>query len=150
MFERIRERISSAHLIAFAALAVALSGTAYAATKIDTDDIKNKAVTKQKLDKAAVSTNRIVDGAVRAAKLGGIREVEDTTTVTQNTNGGVTVDCNTDERVIGGGYESTPSVPNTQIFLAVEDKRDGNGWRVFGQAIGANQNLTVYAYCLET
>lgn len=51
------------------ALAVALSGTAWAATKIDTEDIKSKAITKKKLDTAAVTTKKIADGAVKEAKI---------------------------------------------------------------------------------
>ena len=40
-------------VIGLIALAVALSGTAWAATKIDTEDIKSKAITSKKLDTAA-------------------------------------------------------------------------------------------------
>ena len=56
-------------VIGLLALAVALSGTAWAATKIDTEDIKSKAVTKKKLDTAAVTTKKIADGAVSSAKV---------------------------------------------------------------------------------
>ena len=58
-------------VISLIALAVALSGTAWAATKIDTEDIKSKAITTKKLDTAAVTTKKIADGAVTSAKLAG-------------------------------------------------------------------------------
>lgn len=56
-------------VIALIALAVALGGTAWAATKIDTGDIKSKAVTSKKLDTAAVTTKKIADSAVTSAKI---------------------------------------------------------------------------------
>lgn len=56
-------------VVSLIALAVALSGTAWAATKIDTEDIKSKAITSKKLDTAAVTTKKLADGAVKEAKL---------------------------------------------------------------------------------
>jgi len=41
MISKLRGRVSSAHVIALAALFVALGGTAFAASKIGTNDIKN-------------------------------------------------------------------------------------------------------------
>jgi hypothetical protein len=60
---------SPALLIALLALFVSIGGVGYAASKIDTNDIKNKAVTKPKIDKQAVTTNRIADQAVKTKKL---------------------------------------------------------------------------------
>lgn len=145
MFEQIRKRLSSAHLIAFAALVVALSGTAYAATKIDTDDIKNKAVTKQKLDKAAVSTNRIVDGAVRAAKLGSITEVEETSPPAAVPAITATAECPSGTTVISGGFRVDP----TGNVRVERDRRDDNGWQADGVASAPGDTITAYAYCLE-
>jgi hypothetical protein len=51
------------------ALAVALTGTAWAATKIDTKDIKSKAITSKKLDTAAVTAKKLADKAVTSSKL---------------------------------------------------------------------------------
>jgi hypothetical protein len=79
MISKLRGRVSSAHVIALAALFVALGGTAFAAATIGTDDLKNGAVTAKKLHKkavrvkkirnGAVKTKKIADGAVRRAKL---------------------------------------------------------------------------------
>ena len=64
MISKLRGRVSSAHVIALAALFVALGGTAFAAATIGTNDIKNQAVTKPKIAKKAVTTGRIADQAV--------------------------------------------------------------------------------------
>jgi hypothetical protein len=62
---------SPALIVALIALFVSIGGVGYAASKIDTNDIKNKAVTKPKIDKQAVSTNRIVKQAVKPSRLAG-------------------------------------------------------------------------------
>jgi hypothetical protein len=55
--------------VALLALIVAIGGTAVAATKIGTNQIKNNAVTKKKIKKKAVSTNRLAAKAVKTGKL---------------------------------------------------------------------------------
>ena len=65
-----RLRPSPALIIAVIALFVSIGGVGYAASKIGTNDIKNQAVTKQKIAKKAVSTNRIADGAVKTKRIG--------------------------------------------------------------------------------
>jgi hypothetical protein len=69
MFSNLRGRITSAHVIALAALFVALGGTAFAAATIGTNDIKNGAVTKQKLHSKAVTTRKIAPQAVTTGKI---------------------------------------------------------------------------------
>lgn len=56
-------------VVAMIALAVAIGGTAIAATKIGTKQLKNNAVTTKKIKKKAVATDRIKDKAVTAGKL---------------------------------------------------------------------------------
>ncbi len=65
------ERPTPGFVIGVIALAVALSGTAWAATRIDTEDIKSKAITKKKIDTAAVTTKKLADGAVSTDKIAG-------------------------------------------------------------------------------
>jgi hypothetical protein len=145
MFEYVRRRLSSAHLIAFAALVVALGGTAYAATKIDTEDIKSKAVTKKKLDTGAVSTNRLADGAVRAVKLGPITEVEETSPPATAPPITATADCPAGTTVISGGFRVDP----TTNVTVERDRREDNGWQADGVASAPGDTITAYAYCLE-
>src|SRR5215217_6427885 len=64
-----RFRPSPALVISLIALFVSVSGVAWAAATIGTNDIKNGAVTTQKLHNNSVNTQKLVDGAVSAAKL---------------------------------------------------------------------------------
>jgi hypothetical protein len=56
-------------VISILALFVALGGSAYAATKIGTKDIKANAITAGKIKKNAVTTNKIKKEAVTGAKI---------------------------------------------------------------------------------
>lgn len=79
MKSRIGKHFSSAHAIALLALFVAVGGTAYAATKIGTNQIRNGAVTAAKIKNnaivpakvkaKAIGTGKLADGAVTASKL---------------------------------------------------------------------------------
>lgn len=62
-------RPSPAMVVALVALFVALGGSAYAATKIGTKQLKSGAVTAAKIKKDAVTTVKIKNGAISAAKL---------------------------------------------------------------------------------
>jgi hypothetical protein len=62
-------RPSPALVIALVALFAALGGSAYAATKIGTKQIKNGAITASKLKKEAVTAAKIKNGAISGAKL---------------------------------------------------------------------------------
>lgn len=64
-----RTRPSPASLLALIALVAALAGTAYAAKKIGTNQLKNGAVTTKKLKKGAVKPAKLADAAVTTAKL---------------------------------------------------------------------------------
>jgi len=59
MISKLRGRISSAHVIALTTLFVALGGSAFAAATIGTNDIKDGAVTKDKLHKNAVNSTKV-------------------------------------------------------------------------------------------
>jgi hypothetical protein len=70
MISKLRGRVSSAHVIALAALFVAIGGTAFAAATIGTHDIQNGAVTAKKLHKKAVRAKKIKNQAVKTKKIG--------------------------------------------------------------------------------
>src|SRR5919204_655399 len=118
MISKLRGRVSSAHVIALVALFVALGGSAFAAAKIGTKDIKNGAVTAKKIRNQAVKTKKIADGAVGNAKihsaavthgkLAGTEEGVATRTVPPNGTLNVTVDCPTGDQAISGGYTTPP------------------------------------------
>jgi hypothetical protein len=65
----LKRRPSPALAISLIALFVALGSGAYAASKIDTQDIRKKAVTTPKLDGKAVSKQKIAGKAVTGAKV---------------------------------------------------------------------------------
>jgi hypothetical protein len=60
---------SPALVVALVALFVALGGVGYAASKIDTADIENGAVTAKKLHKRAVTSAKVRNGGIRAPDL---------------------------------------------------------------------------------
>lgn len=63
------KRPSPALVISLLALFVALGGSAYAAQKIGTKEIKNNAITPAKIKKGAVTTPKIKDNAITGAKI---------------------------------------------------------------------------------
>jgi hypothetical protein len=56
-------------VVAIVALVAAITGTAYAATKVGTKQLKNKAVTTKKIKNGAVTGAKLAAGAVTGAKL---------------------------------------------------------------------------------
>lgn len=62
-------RPSAALVVGVIALIAALAGGAYAATKVDTTDLKSKAVTTKKIDGQAVTTQKIAKEAVTTKKI---------------------------------------------------------------------------------
>lgn len=82
------KRPSPALVISIVALFVALGGSAYAATKIGTKDIKANAITTGKIKKNAITTAKIKKDAVTGAKVneGTLGTVPSATTATNATN----------------------------------------------------------------
>ncbi len=67
---RIRDHLTYANVMAtIAVFGVVAGGGAYAASKIDTPEIANKAITAKKLDGQAVKTSKLRSGAVTSEKL---------------------------------------------------------------------------------
>ena len=69
MISKLRGRMSSAHVIAMAALFVALGGSAFAAATIGTSDIKDGAVTKDKLHDNAVTGAKVKNDSLTGSDL---------------------------------------------------------------------------------
>jgi len=70
-FLKLEERPSPALVISLIALFVALGSGAYAANKIGTNQIKNKAVTTKKLAGKAVNASKLAGKSVKTGKLAG-------------------------------------------------------------------------------
>ena len=66
---RARSHLSFANVVALVALFVALGGSAYAAAKIDTGDIANKAVTGKKVDSKTLTAKNFESEAVKTGKI---------------------------------------------------------------------------------
>lgn len=62
-------RPSPAIVVACLSLAASLSGVAYAAVTINTEDIQRGAVTTKKLDSKAVTAGKLAPGAVKGGKI---------------------------------------------------------------------------------
>lgn len=62
-------RPSPAIVVACLSLAASLSGVAYAAVRINTEDIQRGAVTTKKLDSKAVTAGKLAPGAVKGGKI---------------------------------------------------------------------------------
>ena len=180
-FLKSKGRPSPALVISLIALFVALGSGAYAANKIGTNQIKGKAVTTGKLAGKAVTTGKLGAKAVKTGKLAGgavtelklgdqsvtssklsdesvksdelgriITRTEDTTIAPQ-TSGTVSVSCESDEKVVSGGWEGPPMVPNATIYLVSADQKDSEGWTASTLNFGtAPIQLEVHAYCLES
>jgi hypothetical protein len=121
-------------VVALIALFLALGGIGYAAATIDTNDIKNGAVTTKKIKKKAVTakkikqnavktpkiadnavtTPKIADGAVTVAKLGQVRRVVAVSPETSAANDTreVQANCPEGEVLIAGGAAWTTTADN--------------------------------------
>jgi hypothetical protein len=101
-----RRKPSPALVVAIVALVAALGGGAYAASRIDTNDIADQAVTNQKIAKKTIKNSRVAAGglkgsAIDESTLGPVPSVEGRTpfavrlgpgeTVPLATNGAITV-----------------------------------------------------------
>lgn len=130
---RIRRSLSFANVVSVMALFIALSGAAYAGTKVTsknlasnavtTAKIKNSAVTAAKLATNAVTTKAIADGAVTTSKLAA---------------GAVTTDRIANDAVTGDKVNEATlgTVPNaTSATNATNATNAGNATTVNGQKI---------------
>lgn len=154
--DRKTRRPSPSLVVSFVALVVALGGTAWAASKIDTEDIKNRAVTTQKLDGGAVKAkkigsdavkgNKIADGAVKTARIANLAVTADK--IADATITGAKVADNTfgdsklsDYEVIGSSY----------VLATATDGADANAARTTAPEIPlfTKGQLSLYAKCFR-
>ena len=142
----IRSRPSPAIIVAVVALIAALAGTAVAGP-----GASSSALTKAKVRTIAnKQANKALDAVLPlgSANLGTINTRTQTTTVAPNGFNGTTItaNCQAQEKVLSGGLRSG----NNTAVLIGESFKQGEGWQVLAHNFsGANQNVTVEAYCLQ-
>jgi hypothetical protein len=123
-------RPSHATVVAYLALLVALGGSAYAVTKVGTNDLKNNAVTGKK----------IRNGTVGAADLKNFHVRTRAANIDAATGfGRVLLSCGKRERLISGagGWETEGTVTNTDVggnAILVRGAHPGGG-TLFARAI---------------
>jgi len=132
---------------------------------VTSSKIATAAVTQSDIATNGVAGAEIVDNGVRGADINAdavgaralrpiiTRSINVTIAAGSQLPAGGTVDCSSDEVVIGGGSDWTPALHHTNI---IEEHRSGNGWRVLGYYGDGPQlsenppsvSLRIEAYCL--
>jgi len=155
-------------VVAVIALVVALAGSAYAAGKIGTKQLKKNAVSTKKIKDDAVTGSKIANGAVSGAKLakgavGVVMRQGPTTNIPGNTAAKAEVSCKPGERATGGGVYNESNVgsllvtssyptPNPTTPPATGDGQTPTGWRVWisnvlGPSPGNDRQVNAYVIC---
>jgi hypothetical protein len=150
-------------VISIIALCVALGGTAYAAKKIGTKNLKNGAVSTKKLKNEAVTEAKLAAGAVTDSKLGAIVMRSTQEQIGEGETLGVPAECLPGEKLVGGGarfaqWASDMHLVNSapaRAFADTDAPPDGSplgAWRAVGvNPVGGGGQTTfhVYALCLQ-
>ena len=162
-------RPSPAMVVAIIALIVAISGSAYAAGKIGTRQIKKNAISTKKIKDDAVTGAKIANGAITGGKLasgavGTVMRVGPDKTIDANGFGRADAQCNSGERATGGGVfnESnvsnlfiTSSYPTANAQTPTTRPPQGNGqtptgWRIWMKdATGSPNTINAYVICTK-
>jgi hypothetical protein len=130
---------SPAIVVAIVALVFAASGTAVAVTKlpknsVGTSQIKNRAVTTQKLAKST------------AARVAGLTYVKQPVSADAQSAGVITVKCPSGLMPVGGGL----STPHTANSFLLDSHPTSTGWEVSAaDASDTPETLTAYAVCVK-
>ncbi len=127
----VKHRPSPALVVAIIALCVALAGTAYAATKIGTKNIRNGAVTTKKLKNRAVTAGKLANGAVTAEKIG----------PNAVTSGAIAADAVTSAKIANGAVGASQLAPGVLAGGSAGFVATANGQ----QAIAASLDPTPLA-----
>jgi hypothetical protein len=130
-------RPSHATVVAYLALLTALGGSAYAASKVGTSDLKANAVTSPKIDR----------GAVRAADVKRLVVRQQAQPVSAGARGTAIANCREHEQVVsGGGSWGVLGSGNTPAIVGSSPA--GQGWSVDGEPPPVDNTLIAYAICL--
>lgn len=133
-------RPSHATVVAYLALVAALGGSAYAASKIGTNDLKANAVTSPK----------IRDATIRSADLKNFVLRSERQEFPPNTNAvGLISECNRGERVVSGGGFWGASGPGNAPVLSGSAPSGKAAWRVDGISGAAANTFVATALCMK-
>ncbi len=169
MKRRIRPWLSYANVTSTLCLFVLLGGGAYAASKIDGSQLKNRSVAGKKLERKAVTLKEIKPSTVAKFMRHKIDFVFQEGPDNAGTGNGipdvVDVSCPAGERAIGGGGawiipnfqdNDQPTALNAAWISASmpiparPGSADATGWRVAGRNVtGVNRHLRPYAVCVK-
>ena len=155
---------SPAMIVAIVALIAALGGSAYAATKVGTKQLKKNAVSTLKIKNDAVTAAKIANNAVTGAKIangavGVVMRQGPDTTVSANNFAKAEVSCNPGERATGGGVFNESNVssvfvtssyptPNPTTRPPTGNGQTPTGWRVWVRdTSGGQQIVNAYVIC---
>jgi hypothetical protein len=101
---------SPAMLVALVALFVSLGGSAYAVTKIGTNQIKNDAVTTPKINNGAITSAKLKSGAVQGDRLSVIQVEGETVQISPRQSEIVDATCPRGRQAVGYTWDSTIGV----------------------------------------
>jgi hypothetical protein len=137
---RIR-RPRHATVVAYLALVTALGGSAYAASRVGTSELKPNAVTSPKIRSGAVRASDVKAFAVRS-------ESEDVPAGSPSAFVDVTAACRKHERLVsGGGRWATAGSGNLPTLI--NSAPAGDGWIVAGAPTASANTLTAFAICMR-
>jgi hypothetical protein len=161
-------RPSPAMIVAIVALIAALGGSAYAAKKIGSKQLKKNAVTTKKIKDEAVTSGKLANGAVTAGKLavGAVsviqRQGPDATIPAGPLGfGSAQASCQPGERATGGGVYNESSVyylvvtssyptPNSGSPPPTGNGKVPTGWKVWiGNTGTGPQTVNAYVICVK-
>lgn len=126
--------------------------------QVNTADLANNAVTSDKIRDGEVKAEDL-DPSIEIGNGGGGETPSFSLEVTERSNSitdaegnagfrTVSVQCNSDEVVTGGGFDATPNLIVSDIKIS---KKQDNGWTITSllRDFGGTVTLTVYAECLK-
>ena len=140
MKNRIR-RPSHATVVAYLALLAALGGSAYAASKVGTSDLKPNAVTSPKIRSGAVRASDVKNFVVR-------QQAVMVPAGSQGTRIDAVAECRKAERLVSGGGDWSTFTPGDVPTLSGSTPA-GNAWLVRGVPSASANTLVARAVCMR-
>lgn len=136
-------RPSHATVVAYVALLAALGGSAYAASKVGTKDLKANAVTSPKIDNGTIRAGDVKRFALRSERVPvGAGSPPDATT-------DAVARCKRGEKAVAGGGGWGVQGPGVMATLVKSEPFGRTGWQVVGAPGSAANTLIATAVCMR-